>query len=115
MSPVQAKPLVSANPAVRGGHWPHLRWDVVFLYTPALLVFVLHLVWVIGEPLSFDEAFNLQVPLNLALGNGYQTWFSGPHPFDIRITTGPTVLLPIAPVLTILPPTAVAGRSIMVL
>lgn len=50
-----------------------------------------------------DEAFNLSVPLNLLAGNGYTSdgTLSGSTltPFDPRISTGPTVLLPIAAVL----------------
>jgi hypothetical protein len=89
--------------------------DITLLYLPACVVFILHLLRVAREPLGSDEAVNLQVPLNLALGNGYQTWFGGPHPFDHRITTGPTVLLPAALVLRVMPPTAIAGRAVMVL
>ncbi|OIU88576.1 hypothetical protein [Microbacterium sp. AR7-10] len=47
-----------------------------------------------------DEAFNLTVPLNLLAGLGYSSdgALSGSMitPFDTRISTGPTVLLPVA-------------------
>ncbi|GAA2462853.1 hypothetical protein [Agromyces soli] len=50
-----------------------------------------------------DEAFNLTVPLNLLSGLGYSSdgALSGSEitPFDPRISTGPTVLLPVAAVL----------------
>lgn len=50
--------------------------------------------------LGYDEAYNLQVVTNLLHGHGYATngALSGGHtqPFDYRITTGPTLMLPIA-------------------
>lgn len=50
-----------------------------------------------------DEAFNLTVPLNLLAGLGYASdgALSGSTitPFDARISTGPSVLLPVAGVL----------------
>ncbi|MFK4728189.1 hypothetical protein ROT00_00720 [Agromyces mediolanus] len=50
-----------------------------------------------------DEAFNLTVPLNLLSGLGYSSdgALSGSEitPFDPRISTGPTVLLPVAALL----------------
>jgi len=52
-----------------------------------------------------DEAFNLTVPLNLLAGLGYSSdgALSGSMitPFDPRISTGPTVLLPVAAVLAL--------------
>lgn len=51
-----------------------------------------------------DEAFNLTVPQNLLDGLGYASdgTLSGSQitPFDPRISTGPTVLLPVAAILT---------------
>jgi hypothetical protein len=56
-------------------------------------------VWRLWE----DEAFNLTVPRNLLAGLGYSSdgALSGSTitPFDPRISTGPTVLLPVAAVL----------------
>lgn len=52
-----------------------------------------------------DEAFNLTVPRNLAAGLGYTSdgTLSGSTltPFDPRISTGPTVLLPVAGMLAL--------------
>lgn len=52
-----------------------------------------------------DEAFNLTVPLNLLAGLGYSSdgALSGSTitPFDPRISTGPTVLLPVAGLLAL--------------
>jgi hypothetical protein len=45
---------------------------------------------------GFDEAFNLQMPANLVRHGEYATTYQGGQPFDPVITTGPTVLLPIA-------------------
>lgn len=51
-------------------------------------------------PVGYDEAYNLQVVHNVLAGNGYATngaLFAGePVPFDPYISTGPTLLLPIA-------------------
>lgn len=44
---------------------------------------------------GFDEAFNLQMPANLAQHGKYSTTYQGGQAFDPVITTGPTVLLPI--------------------
>jgi 4-amino-4-deoxy-L-arabinose transferase-like glycosyltransferase len=48
-----------------------------------------------GE-VNFDEGFNLQIPVNLIEHGSYSTSYNGSIPFDPEITTGPTVLLPIA-------------------
>ncbi|GAB3611845.1 hypothetical protein GCM10027415_01850 [Humibacter ginsengisoli] len=51
-----------------------------------------------------DEAFNLTVPLNLLAGHGYSSagllGTGTLSPFDIRISTGPVVLLPVVAVLS---------------
>lgn len=48
-------------------------------------------------PLNFDEAYNLQIPINLIKGNGYKTIYKiGQHDEFTIITTGPTVLIPIS-------------------
>ena len=63
-----------------------------------------------------DEAFNLTVPLNLLRGLGYASdgTLSGSElaPFDVRISTGPVVLLPIAGVLALGIDPVVAGRLV---
>lgn len=52
----------------------------------------------LNVPLSYDEAYNLQVPGQLAESGLYATngsvYNSGPRLFDVRISTGPTLLLP---------------------
>jgi 4-amino-4-deoxy-L-arabinose transferase-like glycosyltransferase len=63
-------------------------------------------------PLNYDEAYNLQVVKNLVEGHGYATGglMNGGHrvPFDSRVTTGPTLLFPVAAV------AAVAGDHLWV-
>jgi hypothetical protein len=63
-----------------------------------------------------DEAFNLSVPLNLVRGLGYASdgTLSGSEltPFDVRISTGPVVLLPVAALLALGIDPVVAGRFV---
>lgn len=56
--------------------------------------------WSLHEPFNYDEAYNLQVVVNLANGKGYASfgalrdganWLFDPH-----ITTGPVALVPLA-------------------
>ena len=64
-----------------------------------------------------DEAFNMSVPVNLVHGLGYAssglltTGFL--EPFDVRISTGPAVLFPIAAVLGTGIDPALGGRAVM--
>ena len=75
----------------------------ITFWTAAAALLVCHLI-VIQHSLTArfweDEAFNLTVPLNLLDGLGYSSdgALSGSAitPFDTRISTGPTVLLPVA-------------------
>lgn len=75
----------------------------ITFWTLAVALLVCHLI-VIQHSLTArfweDEAFNLTVPLNLLDGLGYSSdgALSGSviTPFDTRISTGPTVLLPVA-------------------
>jgi hypothetical protein len=65
-----------------------------------------------------DEAYNLTVPINLLHGLGYTsdgmlTPTGTLTPFDVRISTGPTVLLPIAAVLATGIDTVVGARLVM--
>ena len=59
-----------------------------------------------------DEAFNLSVPLNLVRGLGYASdgTLSGSEltPFDVRISTGPVVILPIVISSAMRPPSRIA-------
>lgn len=63
-----------------------------------------------------DEAFNLTVPLNLLAGHGYASnglLSTGQlAPFDVRISTGPVVLLPVAGVLATGIDPVVGGRLV---
>ena len=68
-----------------------------FVVGAAVLIVVLPSFW---APLGYDEGFNLQLVGNLLHGHGYATdaLYPSGHPqlFDYRVTTGPTVMLPIA-------------------
>ncbi|GAA1815940.1 hypothetical protein [Agromyces neolithicus] len=63
-----------------------------------------------------DEAFNLTVPLNLLRGLGYASdgTLSGSTltPFDVRISTGPVVMLPIAALMALGIEPVLAGRLV---
>lgn len=75
---------------------------VFWLLAAMLLAANVAVVWhsLVVMPLWEDEAFNLTVPRNLLAGLGYASdgTLSGSTvmPFDVRISTGPVVLLPIA-------------------
>jgi len=64
-----------------------------------------------------DEAFNLTVPRNLLAGLGYSSdgTLSGSTltPWDVRISTGPTALLPIAAVMALGADPVIGGRAVM--
>lgn len=66
-----------------------------------------------------DEAYNLTVPLNLLAGRGYSSagfLTTGTlDPFDVRISTGPTVLLPVAAALAGGADPVVGARVVMAL
>ena len=70
------------------------------------------------KPWEFDESYNLQIVQNLRSGNGYATngafRGSGPYLFDPYISTGPSVLLPIWAVSTIVRNTLLASRLVMI-
>lgn len=83
------------------GHPNLVLW--VFCGTNILTLTALALVVVIGvveSPLSYDEAYNLQVSTHLAATGSYATdgslWGAAAEPFDVYISTGPTVLVPVA-------------------
>ncbi len=69
---------------------------VVLLCGATLLVILAGLV---KTPMNYDEAYNLQVPRHLAAAGSYATdgavHGGGTEPFDVFISTGPTVLAPI--------------------
>jgi len=65
--------------------------------------------------LEFDESYNLQVPLNLYHFGRYQTWYDSPILFPHQITTGPTVLLPIAAAFAVTGPSYRTARGVLAL
>jgi hypothetical protein len=66
-----------------------------------------------------DEAYNLTVSINLAGGHGYASdglLTTGRYDlFDPRVSTGPTVLIPIAGVIALGVEPVIAGRMVMAL
>jgi 4-amino-4-deoxy-L-arabinose transferase-like glycosyltransferase len=86
-----------------------------------VLVVVLHgivfFVTMVVSPIGFDEAFNLQAPLNLVQGNGYSTedWlYGGPRIiFDAIVSTGPLVEVPIAVSFALFGTSIEAARIVM--
>ncbi|MBM3744441.1 MAG: hypothetical protein FJW34_01425 [Acidobacteria bacterium] len=64
---------------------------------PAVGLFLLVAFAAVNLPLTFDESFNITVPRNLVSKGVYGTaTIRGVVPFDPAISTGPTVLLPVA-------------------
>jgi hypothetical protein len=47
-------------------------------------------------PMSYDDAYNATVPLNLVRGHGYATSFAGLEPFNPSISSGAAFLAPAA-------------------
>ena len=102
---------------------------LTYLSAPANIVFVLVLAAVVAahlysffatlllSPVGFDEAFNLQAPLNLVAGNGYATedfMSGGPRVvFDPIVSTGPIVELPAALSFLLFGTTIEAARLVM--
>lgn len=104
--------------------WAWLRVPVNALFLLLVLVFAVSQLVLIWQSwfvyrLWEDEAFNLTVPLNLVSGLGYSSdgALSGSEltPFDVRISTGPVVLLPIAAVIGLGFDPVLGGRFVMVL
>lgn len=66
----------------------YLSYLTIFLI---LIFFVQVLTRIFNSPLDYDEAYNLQVSLNIQKKGSYSTF---ERKFDPNITTGPTVLIP---------------------
>jgi hypothetical protein len=94
--------------------------SAVLFWAAAVAVVVAHVVVasdsLIDKPLWEDEAFNLTVPRNLLAGYGYTSdgTLSGSTltPWDVRISTGPVVLLPSAALMALGIDPVVAGRLV---
>ncbi|WP_210480564.1 hypothetical protein [Naasia sp. SYSU D00948] len=91
-----------------------------FLAAAALLAIAHVVVAVPGFTLTRfweDEAYNLTVPLHLIAGEGYSSagflTTLDADPFDVRISTGPVVLLPIAGVLATGVDPVIGARAVM--
>lgn len=89
-------------------------WAVVVALVAANLVMVVQ--GITSVRLWEDEAFNLTVPMNLVAGLGYTSdgILSGSEltTFDVRISTGPVMLLPVAGLIALGIDPVVAGRAV---
>ena len=104
------------------GALPETRTQVfrVLPYVLCIAVLLAHLALlapsIFVQRLWEDEAFNLTVPLNLLAGLGYTSdgTLSGSEltPFDVRISTGPVVLLPAAFVMALGVDPVIGGRLV---
>lgn len=92
------------------------------LFWAAVVLVGISQLWIVVQGVFFmriweDEAFNLTVPLNLVDGLGYTSdgalGGSELTPFDPRISTGPTVLLPIAALLGLGVDPVIGGRLVI--
>jgi|GEM_PF-3364305 hypothetical protein len=94
-------------------------WDAAFVVA-LVAVLLSHVAWVVAgiwfSPVSFDEGFNLLVPVHLANGLGYtvDNWVSGGDlvPFPTVVSTGAPVLAPIGAVFAVTGPELVAARAV---
>lgn len=95
----------------------------ILFWAAVVLVGICQL-WIVVQGIFFmrlweDEAFNLTVPLNLLDGLGYTSdgalGGSELTPFDPRISTGPTVLLPIAALVGLGADPVIGGRLIILI
>lgn len=113
---------VSSAPEGRGLRVPAVAVTVLFWVLFAAVVAAQVAVIVpefVTTRLWEDEAFNLTVPLNLLAGHGYSSaglLSSGQlASFDVRISTGPVVLLPVAAVLATGIDPVIGGRLVPLL
>jgi hypothetical protein len=95
---VDTNDLDQVSPGPARPRWRPLHLAVL----AALLACAGLIVWagIFHAPMNYDEGYNLQIPVNLAAKGLYATdgALHGGHvtPFDVYISTGPTVLLPVA-------------------
>ncbi len=83
---------------------------MVLLLVTALAVATLGVVEIRTNTLSIDGALNAQVPLNLLEQGRYATSYRWTRDFDHRVTTGPTVLLPVWLCFEMLGPTTTVAQ-----
>jgi hypothetical protein len=72
------------------------RTGVITAWIGLIIFIVISGIYASTGYVGFDEAVNLQMPVNLVQHGKYGTTYQGGKIFDPVITTGPTVLLPIA-------------------
>lgn len=75
-----------------------------------LALFALFSVYVLTDalvmPLAYDDPYNASVAKNIAQGLGYGTSYGGFEPYNPDISTGPTLILPLAALIRIVGNTA---------
>lgn len=104
------------SPNGRSSHQQLSRWCTAICAVPAFLLFLLVLVGARDLRLTFDETFNITVAKNLALKGVYGTsTYNGTVALDPAISTGPTVLVPIAAVIKVAGPGVWQSRIVAVL
>jgi len=80
---------------VRGKVVKNLEFYIVIILF--LIIFVISFMLLQNLYYDYDESFNLQIPKNLVEKGQYATYYNLEyHLFDPAITTGPSVLIPIA-------------------
>lgn len=93
--------------------------NVAYYALPILLLTIalVHIISVAG--LGYDDAYNLQVSQNIAKRGIYATngavFYGKPVLFDYHITTGPTLLIPIALFIKLFGSTIIASRIVPIL
>lgn len=92
-----------------------IKWNLIFEIIFFVFLFIFTISMAKKLPLNFDEAFNLQVPINLLRYGQYNTVY-GSRSFDgfSTITTGPTVLFPIFLICKIIGLGVLRGRLVNV-
>ena len=68
----------------------------IIMWTFIVILIVFSVIYTFQGHIAFDEGFNLQVPVSFATTGKYSTNYQYARQFDPLITTGPTLLLPIA-------------------
>lgn len=91
-----------------------LQWIAVAILAAVTISVAWHGLTV---PISYDEGYNLQVPENLAVNQAYGTNGSlyaqeGIRKYDVLVSTGPTLLLPVGGVFALLDEGLVTARVV---
>jgi hypothetical protein len=80
---------------------PHTRWFQVAACVLLFLFARFHMHQIVTGSIRYDDAFVATVAKNVALGYGYSTSYHSLDLFDPEISTGPTVVLPAAVLMSV--------------